>query len=197
MRLDAVGRGELSPKWVLTIVCLGVFSTALDQTVVVTALPSVMADLKLNVLTDANRASWIITGYLLGYTVAMPLVGRMSDVYGYPRLYGAALVLFSIGSGLVAVAHSLPWIVAARVVQAVGGGATVPISMALAAGAMPRGKKGIALGLVPFAPRTIMFSRAGPLVGPAGGYLDQNAPRLLGQAGRDGAAERQPGGSLS
>ena len=160
MKPAVAGRGELSPKWVLTIVCLGVFSTALDQTVVVTALPSVMADLKLEVLTEADKASWIITGYLIGYTVAMPLLGRISDVYGYPRMYQIALVLFSVGSGLVAVAHSLPWMVGARVVQAVGGGATVPISMALAAAAMPPGKRGIGIGLVGAA------AEAGSMLGP-------------------------------
>ena len=122
MNVAAGGRGQLSPNLVLTIVCLGVFSTALDQTVVVTALPSVMADLKLEVPSDANKASWIITGYLIGYTVAMPLFGRIGDVYGYPRMYQIALALFSLGSGLVAVAHSLEWMVTARVIQAVGGG---------------------------------------------------------------------------
>ena len=67
MRLQAI----TSPLSVLIIVCLGVFVAALDQTVVVTALPSVMLDLGIP-LTELDHASWIITGYLLGYTVAMP-----------------------------------------------------------------------------------------------------------------------------
>ena len=91
---------------VLTIVCLGVFSTALDQTVVVTALPSVMLDIKIPI-TEIDHASWIITGYLLGYTVAMPVVGRIADVYGYARVYQASLLIFAIGSLLVALASSL------------------------------------------------------------------------------------------
>ena len=86
---------------------LGVFSTALDQTVVVAALPSVMVDLEIP-LTDLDRASWIVVGYLVSYTVAMPLAGRLSDVYGRVRMFQAALVVFSIGSGLVALAPISP-----------------------------------------------------------------------------------------
>ena len=85
----------------LGILCLGVFSTALDQTVVVAALPSVMVDLEIP-LTDLDRAAWIVTAYLVAYTVAMPLAGRLSDVYGRVRMFQAALVVFSIGSAFVA-----------------------------------------------------------------------------------------------
>ncbi len=95
---------------------------------VVAVLPSVMVDLEIP-LTDLDKASWIVTGYLVSYTVAMPLAGRLSDVYGRVRMFQAALVLFSIGSALVAVAPSFPWIVSARVLQAMGGGATVPIGL--------------------------------------------------------------------
>ena len=108
---------------VLGILCLGVFSTALDQTVVVAALPSVMVDLEIP-LTDLDKASWIVTGYLVSYTVAMPLAGRLSDVYGRVRMFQAALVVFAIGSALVALAPNFPWVVSARVLQAIGGGAT-------------------------------------------------------------------------
>ncbi len=96
-----------SQSVVLGVLCLGVFSTALDQTVVVAALPSVMVDL--------DKASWIVTGYLVSYTVAMPLAGRLSDVYGRVRMFQAALVVFSIGSALVAIAPDFPWVVSARV----------------------------------------------------------------------------------
>ena len=130
-----------SQSVVLGVLCLGVFSTALDQTVVVAALPSVMVDLEIP-LTDLDKASWIVTGYLVSYTVALPLAGRLSDVYGRVRMFQAALVLFAIGSALVAVAPNFPWIVSARVLQAVGGGATVPIGLAMAVGAVAAGEKG-------------------------------------------------------
>ena len=147
-------------EWtVLAILCLGVFSTALDQTVVVAALPSVMVDLEVP-LTDLDKASWIVTGYLVSYTVAMPLAGRLSDVFGRVRMFQAALVVFSVGSALVAVAPNFPWAVSARVIQAIGGGATVPIGLALAVGAVVPAKRGVALGLV------AASAEAGSVLGP-------------------------------
>ena len=152
---------------VLGILCLGVFSTALDQTVVVAALPSVMVDLEIP-LTDLDRASWIVTAYLISYTVAMPLAGRLSDVHGRVRMFQAALILFSIGSALVAIAPNFPWIVSARMIQAIGGGATVPIGLAMAVGAVSTEKRGVALGLV------AASAEAGSVLGPlyGGGIIE-------------------------
>ena len=152
-------RSQASGPLIILIVCLGVFVAALDQTVVVTALPSIMFDIKLP-LTRLDQASWIITGYLLGYTVAMPLMGRISDVYGHPRIYQVALVFFALGSLMVALSSSLHWIVASRVVQAVGGGATVPIGMAIVSGVLPGHRRGIALGIIAAA------AEAGSVMGP-------------------------------
>ena len=154
-----------SQSVVLGILCLGVFSTALDQTVVVAALPLLMVDLEIP-LADLDKASWIITGYLISYTVAMPLVGRLSDVYGRVRMFQAALVVFALGSGLVALAPNFTWIVPARVIQAVGGGATVPIGLAMAVAAVSTEKRGLAIGLV------AASAEAGSVVGPLyGGYI--------------------------
>ena len=148
-----------SESGVLAIICLGVFSTALDQTVVVAALPGVMVDLEIP-LTDLDRASWIVTAYLVAYTVAMPLGGRLSDVHGRIRMFQAALVVFSVGSLFVAVAPNFEWIVSARVIQAVGGGATVPIGLAMAVAAVSPQKRGVAIGLVAAA------AEAGSVLGP-------------------------------
>ena len=115
-------RRSLPVPLVLTVVGLGAFVIALDQTVVVTALPSVLLDLQVP-FYELDRAAWIVTAYLLGYTVAMPLIGRMGDVYGYSRVYQGGLVVFIIGTALVAVSPNLEWMVGARVVQALGGGA--------------------------------------------------------------------------
>lgn len=155
-RLVAWGSSQTG---ILTIICLGVFSTALDQTVVNTALPTVMLELKIP-LTDLDSASWIITGYLVSYTVAMPLAGRLSDVHGRVRIFQLALLVFAIGSALVAVAPNFPWIVSARVLQAAGGGATVPIAMAMAVAAVPARHRGVTLGLVAAA------AEAGSVLGP-------------------------------
>ena len=148
-----------SQSVVLGVLCLGVFSTALDQTVVVAALPRVMVDLEIP-LTDLDKASWIITAYLVSYTVAMPLAGRLSDVYGRVRMFQAALVVFAVGSALVAVAPNFNWVVPARVIQAMGGGATVPISLAMAVAAVVPEKRGVAIGLV------AASAEAGSVVGP-------------------------------
>jgi len=147
---------------ILAVVGLGAFVTALDQAVVVTALPSLMLDLKIS-LTQLDQVSWIITAYLLGYTAAMPVIGRLADVYGYAKVYQVALVFFVIGTSLVAVSQSLEWMVAARVIQAVGGGATVPIGLAIAGSALPRKQWGLALGIVAGA------AEAGSMLGPAYG----------------------------
>ena len=149
---------------ILAVVGTGAFVTALDQTVVVTALPSIIPDLKIPSTPEGlQRASWIITAFLLGYTSAMPLLSRIADVYGYARIYQASLVIFSAGTILVAVSPNLEWIVAARVVQAIGGGATVPIGMALASTALPSRRRGLAIGLV------VAAAEAGAMLGPAYG----------------------------
>ena len=155
---------EFSIWAILAIAGLGTFITALDQTVVVTALPSVMLDLKIPI-TQIDRVSWIITAYLLGYTVVMPLIGRLGDVYGYPRVYQASLVVFCIGTSLVAVAQSFEFMIGARVIQAIGGGATVPLGMALATSLVPPEKRAFALGVVGGA------AEAGSMLGPAYGGI--------------------------
>ena len=160
-RLASLGSSQ---SVVLGVICLGVFSTALDQTVVVAALPRVMVDLEIP-LTDLDKASWIITAFLVSYTVAMPLAGRLSDVHGRVRMFQAALVVFAIGSALVAIAPNFTWVVPARVLQAMGGGATVPIGLAMAVAAVAPERRGIAIGLVAAAAET--GSVVGPLYGGA------------------------------
>ena len=161
------------PPWVIVAaIAAGVFVTALDQTVVVTALPAVMADLKVPIFR-LEAVIWVVTAYLLAYTVAMPLLGRLADVYGYQRWYLASLTVFVVGTILVALSGEWGWlnnfiapldqIVAARVVQAIGGGGTVPISLAMAAALVSAEQRGLALGIVAGA------AEAGSMLGPAYG----------------------------
>ena len=135
------------PWLTVALVCLGVFLAALDQTVVVTVLPQVMLDMKV-APTELDRAAWIVTGYLLGYTMAIPLTARLADVYGHARLFRAALLLFAAGSVLVALSPNLPWLVASRVVQALGGGATIPIGMALVTSNLPVARRALGVGII-------------------------------------------------
>ncbi len=136
-----------SPKIVMVVICLGIFVAAMDQTVIYGALPDMMTSIKLPV-TRLDQASWIVIGYLLGFTFAMPLVGKVSDVFGHSRVYIVALLIFIAGSILVALSTSIEWLVGARVFQAIGGGALVPVAMAIA-GEMYSGKnRAIALGII-------------------------------------------------
>ena len=119
-----------SPYIPILAACFGVFIAADDQVVVVTILPSIMGDFRLGV-DDLSQVSWIITAYLLGYTCGMPLIGKLSDVYGHRSVYVAAMLLFAVGSVLCAIANDLWPLVAFRVIQAVGGGAVIPVTIAM------------------------------------------------------------------
>lgn len=143
------------------------FISGLDQTVVVTVLPQVITDLHLPI-TRLDDASWIVTAYLLGYTAALPLLGRAADVYGYRALLAVCCVLFAAGSWWAAVADGLWSLVAARAVQAVGGGGMVPIALAAAAWLYGGRARVLGLGIVAGA------AEAGAVLGPlyGAGVLD-------------------------
>ena len=155
---------RVHPYVALIPVLAGVFVAADDQTVVVTVLPQIMVDMKVPV-TELDRASWTITGYLLGYLAAMPLIGRISDVYGHRRLFIGSTAAFMVGSVAVALAPGLSWLIAARVFQAVGAGALVPISIAIAGDLFPSGSRGIPYGLIGGS------AEAGGVIGPLWGGL--------------------------
>jgi EmrB/QacA subfamily drug resistance transporter len=106
-----------------------------------------MEDISLPI-TRLDEAAWIVIGYLLGYTFAMPLMGRVSDVYGHGRIYILSLLIFMAGSIAVAFGTNLQWIVGARVIQAIGGGALVPIAMAIAGDIFVEKRRAVALGII-------------------------------------------------
>ena len=157
--------GRRIPPYVALIpVFAGVFIAADDQTVVVTVLPEIILDMKIGPY-ELDRASWTITGYLLGYVSAMPLIGRLSDVWGHRRLFVWCTVLFMIGSAAVALTTTLPWLVAARVFQAIGAGALVPISIAIMGDLFPRERRGVPMGLIGAS------AEAGGVIGPLWGGI--------------------------
>ncbi|MBC7292832.1 MAG: MFS transporter, partial [Thermoleophilia bacterium] len=143
----------------LTALSAAVFVAALDQTMVLTVMPSIMRSLYIDV-RHLNDAGWIITGYLLGYTVAMPLFGRLADVRGRRPMCVVALLLFMLGSAFCVVLGRLDLFVAARVVQAAGGGALVPIAMAASADMFPPARRALVLGIIGGA------AEAGGVLGP-------------------------------
>jgi len=143
----------------MVALCAAVFVAALDQTMVLTLMQKIMVSLGINV-EHIGDAGWIVTGYLLGYTIAMPLFGRLADVWGRRPMAIVALALFVVGSALCVVLSRLDLFVAARVVQAAGGGALVPIAMAAAADMFPLERRALALGIVGGA------AEAGGVLGP-------------------------------
>lgn len=141
------------PNLILFVVCIGIFVAALDQTVIYGAMNDIMFDLRMNV-TDLDQVSWLVSGYLLGYTFVMPLVGRISDVHGHRRVYVASMLVFMGGSVLLSMSMIVPSlenftsILAARVVQAIGGGAVVPAGMAIVGDSYPEKRRAIAMGVI-------------------------------------------------
>src|SRR5437899_10421445 len=101
-----LNQGHQIARLALLAASAAAFLTALDQTVVVTALPQIIVDLQIPV-TQLDRAAWIISGYLLGYVVAMPLMGRVSDMYGRRRVFIICLYIFALGSLFCALAPIL------------------------------------------------------------------------------------------
>ncbi|HEU5089627.1 MAG TPA: MFS transporter, partial [Roseiflexaceae bacterium] len=110
----------------ILLACIAVFLGAVDLTIATAVLPRMLVDLNISIDTDLGRASWIITGYLLAYTISMTFAGRLSDLYGRRAAYIAGLGLFLLGSLVVALAPTLELVVAGRVIQALGAGGLVP-----------------------------------------------------------------------
>lgn len=137
-----------SPRLTLALVSLAIFVGAVDLTVVSAVLPKVMLDLRVSLDSELNRAAWAVSGYLLAYTVSMTFMGRLSDLLGRRPVYLIALAVFIAGSAAVAAAPSLELLVLGRVVQALGAGALVPVSMALVSDIFPPGGRAAALGFI-------------------------------------------------
>lgn len=159
--MNRPGRG---PAAILLVVLgAGVFLAGLELMVTAVALPSIVADLA--DWTELRRASWIVNGYLLVYVIAMPLAGRLVDLWGAQRLFGIALALFTIGSILAGRAQSLDELIAARLVQAAGGGVLVPVATAAASHLFGGHARPRALGVI--GALTFLGMAAGPFVGAA------------------------------
>lgn len=128
-------------------VIAAVFLGALDQTVIVAALPAVVSDLQIP-FDKIDQAAWIVSGYLLGYTVALPVMGRVADVRGRRSTFAIALGAFAVGSLGCAVAGSLTTLVGARIVQAAGGGALLPVAIAIVSDRYPAHRRALAIGVI-------------------------------------------------
>jgi MFS family permease len=147
------------PPLLLALAGAGLFVAALDAYAVVTLLPQMMTSAGLPV-DQIQSATPIVSGFLGGYVVAMPLLGAYSDARGRLPVYAAALALFGLGSALTASSSTLGQLVAGRALQGLGGGALVPLSLALAADLYREESRGLAVGGLS------ALQEAGSVVGP-------------------------------
>lgn len=145
-------------NFIFLAIVLGMLLAALDQTIVATALPTIVAD-----LGDAGRQSWVVTSYLLASTIATALAGKFGDLFGRKRVFQVAVLFFVVGSVFCGLAQSMTMLVAARALQGVGGGAITVTASALIGEVVPlrdRGRYQGMLGAV-FGVTTVV----GPLLG--------------------------------
>ena len=143
---------------------LGMLLAALDQTIVATALPTIVGD-----LGGLNHLSWVVTAYLVASTVTTPLYGKFSDIYGRKRTFQFAIVVFLFGSALAGLSQSMIELIAFRGLQGIGAGGLMTLAMTIIGDVVPprqRGRYQGYMGAV-FA----LASVIGPLLG--GFFVDQ------------------------
>lgn len=157
-----VRRATATGRWVITATVLGSGMAFLDSTVVNVALPAIGRDLS----AEVAGLQWILTGYLLTLASLILLGGALGDHYGRRKVYLVGVVWFAAASALCASAQSVEWLVAARVLQGVGGGLLTPGSLALIEASFVRMDRAAAIGT--WAGLAGVTTAIGP---PLGGWL--------------------------
>lgn len=151
-----LSRGRLIS--VLIGVMLGMLLAALDQTVVGTALPRIVAS-----LGGLEHYAWVATSYLLASTVSIPIYGKLSDIYGRRPFFIGGMVIFLIGSALSGTSQNMTQLILYRGIQGLGAGAMMPLAMAIIGDIFPPSERGKWQGLI-----TAVFGLAtivGPIIG--------------------------------
>ncbi|HFT7633011.1 TPA: MFS transporter, partial [Klebsiella pneumoniae] len=139
--------------------------SALDQTIVSTALPTIVGE-----LGGLDKLSWVVTAYILSSTIAVPLYGKFGDLFGRKIVLQVAIGLFLVGSALCGLAQNMTQLVLMRGLQGLGGGGLMVISMAAVADVIPPANRGRYQGL--FGGVFGLATVIGPLIG---GFLVQHA----------------------
>lgn len=153
-----------SGSWAIAVLValIGPFMAILDSSIVNVAIPTIMRVFN----TNTSTVEWVVTIYMLALGVVVPLSGWMGDRLGLKRLYILSLAVFTAGSLLCAFSWNIDSLIAARVVQAVGGGMIMPTTMSMITRMVPRERFGSAMGIFGIA------LMVGPAIGPTlGGYL--------------------------
>ncbi len=136
----------------------GMFLAALDQTIVATALPTIVGE-----FGGLDHISWVASAYLLTSTAVMPVAGKLSDLYGRRRLFQASIVVFLAGSLLAGIAQSMGQLIAFRAVQGLGAGGLLVLTFAIVGDVVAPRERGRYQGYV--ASVFAIASVAGPLLG--------------------------------
>ncbi len=145
-------------------VLLGMLLSALDQTVVGTALPRIVTQ-----LGGFDHYAWVVTAYLLASTVSIPIYGKLSDIYGRRPFFIGGMVIFLIGSALAGTSQNMTELILYRGIQGLGAGALMPIAMAIIGDVFPPAERGKWQGLI-----VAVFGLA-TIVGPIlGGWITDN-----------------------
>ncbi|MBO0732531.1 MAG: MFS transporter, partial [Acidimicrobiaceae bacterium] len=137
---------------------LGMLLAALDQTIVATALPTIVGD-----LGGLNHYSWVVTAYLLASTASTPLWGKLGDLYGRKSFFLTSIAIFLVGSALSGVSSSMNMLIAFRAVQGLGGGGLMVSAQAIVGDVVSPRDRGRYQGLfgAVFGVTTVI----GPLIG--------------------------------
>lgn len=137
---------------------LGILLAALDQTVLATALPTIVGE-----FSGIDRLSWVITAYLLTSTATVPLYGKLSDLYGRKPLFQISIGIFVLGSVLSGASQSMEQLILFRGLQGIGAGGIMTLAMAIVGDILPPRERGRYMGYfgIVFASSSIM----GPLLG--------------------------------
>nr|WP_319246861.1 MDR family MFS transporter [uncultured Celeribacter sp.] len=152
-----------SVRLVIASVAVLMLLAALDQTIVSTALPTIVAD-----LGGLEHLSWVVTAYILASTVVAPLYGKLGDLYGRRNIVIFAVSLFLTGSVLCGLANSMFFLIAARALQGLGGGGLFVLALSIIGDVIPPRERGRVQGV--FAGVFGVSSVAGPLLG--GWFVD-------------------------
>ncbi len=119
-------------RWIFICLLLVTLLAALDQIIVATALPTIVGE-----LGGLGHMSWVVIAYTLAMAVAMPVYGKLGDVFGRKRLFLTAIILFLIGSALCGFSQNLPQLIGFRALQGLGGAGLLVSSQAIVADVVP------------------------------------------------------------
>src|SRR3954463_6813530 len=124
-------------------VILGMLLSALDQTIVSTAMPKIVGE-----LNGLSHLTWVFTAYLLASTITVPIYGKLSDIFGRRGFYLLGIGIFLVGSALSGLAPTMFWLIVFRGLQGIGGGAIMVNSIAIIGDVFPPQERGKWQGLI-------------------------------------------------